>query len=526
MILNVVILFYPTLNIPYYNEVKGEPYHEQHWDTKRNFTFTLYTSTSPYAKDIFNKKKQPKPIWKLENWSQQFSEQKNTINVSLPKSTRRNGTLYLHSFITEVDKSPNQFQENHDPLILYSTTPLTKYLKFMPNITKNLLSDENDSVRIEDLDNMPIITHFKSKIQLELIIDRTRYPKDRIPNDILPHLPMINPERREYLPIFYFNEIGLRRDHYIPLNQTLPPKQIEIEFGFRLANLGMFRIHQHFSNAFIGFQSEHSPIKISDKDVDNMRQMFFEVSPTLLALTMLASLLHMLFDFLAFKADVTHWRNKGSLAGASKSAIIMSSLSSTLTVLYLFDQRKDTSNLILGGSIVSALVEFYKLYRVFRLRQKDTKKISKKEKEFRAKAEKEATEVDQLVLKYTLLFSIPLVAAYAIYTLKNYKYVSFYSWGLEAVMALTYLLGFINMLPQVVINYRVKSVEAVPLSAFFYKAINTFVDDLFVMVIPMPTLARLAAFRDDLIFFVFLYQWYKYPSRALEEDVEVEKKEQ
>ena len=38
------------------------------------------------------------------------------------------------------------------------------------------------------------------------------------------------------------------------------------------------------------------------------------------------------------------------------------------------------------------------------------------------------------------------------------------------------------MLPQLFINYRLKSVEAMPLAAFLYRTINTFVDDLFAFV--------------------------------------------
>ena len=43
-----------------------------------------------------------------------------------------------------------------------------------------------------------------------------------------------------------------------------------------------------------------------------------------------------------------------------------------------------------------------------------------------------------------------------------------------------------------------------------YKFLNTFIDDLFAFTIKMPTLHRLATLRDDLIFFVYLYQGWKY----------------
>ena len=44
-----------------------------------------------------------------------------------------------------------------------------------------------------------------------------------------------------------------------------------------------------------------------------------------------------------------------------------------------------------------------------------------------------------------------------------------------------------------------------------YKSLNTFVDDLFAFVIKMPWLHRLACLRDDVIFFVYLYQRWIYP---------------
>jgi len=40
--------------------------------------------------------------------------------------------------------------------------------------------------------------------------------------------------------------------------------------------------------------------------------------------------------------------------------------------------------------------------------------------------------------------------------------------------------------------------------------LNTFIDDLFAFIIKMPLLHRLSCFRDDIIFFIFLYQRYIY----------------
>eukprot|EP00090_Calanus_glacialis_P003790 TRINITY_DN1281_c0_g1_i1.p1 TRINITY_DN1281_c0_g1~~TRINITY_DN1281_c0_g1_i1.p1 ORF type:complete len:158 (-),score=63.39 TRINITY_DN1281_c0_g1_i1:187-660(-) len=66
------------------------------------------------------------------------------------------------------------------------------------------------------------------------------------------------------------------------------------------------------------------------------------------------------------------------------------------------------------------------------------------------------------------------------------------------------------MTPQLFINYKLKSVAHLPWRMMTYKALNTFIDDIFAFVIKMPTMYRLGCFRDDIVFFIFLYQRYVY----------------
>jgi hypothetical protein len=68
----------------------------------------------------------------------------------------------------------------------------------------------------------------------------------------------------------------------------------------------------------------------------------------------------------------------------------------------------------------------------------------------------------------------------------------------------------ITQVPALYINYRLKSVAHMPARTMMYKALNTFIDDLFAFTIKMPLLHRLATLRDDVIFFVYLYQAWAY----------------
>lgn len=129
--------------------------------------------------------------------------------------------------------------------------------------------------------------------------------------------------------------------------------------------------------------------------------------------------------------------------------------------------------------------------------------IGKRTKEEEATDLHDANFMKQLS-KYVL---IPLVIMGAIYSLLYTEHKSWYSWVIQSAANGVYAFGFLFMLPQLFINYKLKSVAHLPWRAFMYKAFNTFIDDLFAFLITsIPTSHRLAAFRDDVVFIIYLYQ--------------------
>jgi len=119
-------------------------------------------------------------------------------------------------------------------------------------------------------------------------------------------------------------------------------------------------------------------------------------------------------------------------------------------------------------------------------------------------------EIDDLAMKYLSWVLYPLVFGYAVYSLIYQSHKSWYSWILSSLTGCVYTFGFIMMTPQLFINYKLKSVAHLPWRTFTYKALNTFIDDLFAFIIKMPTLHRLSCFRDDVIFIIYLYQRWIY----------------
>ncbi len=122
------------------------------------------------------------------------------------------------------------------------------------------------------------------------------------------------------------------------------------------------------------------------------------------------------------------------------------------------------------------------------------------------------TEKHDAVATTHLLYVVgPLMLGYAAYSYLHLLHKSYYSWVVSSLVGFVYAFGFVLMTPQIYINYRLKSVAHMPWKAMVYKSLNTFIDDLFAFVVKMPALHRAACLRDDLIFFVYLYQRWAYP---------------
>lgn len=75
------------------------------------------------------------------------------------------------------------------------------------------------------------------------------------------------------------------------------------------------------------------------------------------------------------------------------------------------------------------------------------------------------------------------------------------------------------MMPQLYINYKLKSVAHMPWKNMVYRFLNTIIDDLFAFIITMPWLKRLSCFRDGRLIYYLLKRCYIPPLSLLEMDL-------
>lgn len=172
--------------------------------------------------------------------------------------------------------------------------------------------------------------------------------------------------------------------------------------------------------------------------------------------------------------------------------------------------------MILFSQGMGIVIELWKITTVVNVRLRPAPnsiipyRVIFEDKHVLSETEEKTKEYDAVAFKYLYIVAIPLLLAYAIYSVVYESHKSWYSFVITTLVGSVYAYGFLMMVPSLYINYRLKSVAHMPARAMTYKFLNTFIDDLFAFTIKMPVLHRLATLRDDVIFFVYLYQSYKY----------------
>ena len=78
-------------------------------------------------------------------------------------------------------------------------------------------------------------------------------------------------------------------------------------------------------------------------EVEMIKEVLLDTNIYLLGTTVAVSILHMIFEMLAFKSDVSHFRNKKNNVGISVRSILANVFMQSVIFLYLLDNNENTS---------------------------------------------------------------------------------------------------------------------------------------------------------------------------------------
>lgn len=389
-------------------------------------------------------------------------------------------------------------QALQDPTTSYAATVISVYQTPVQE-SFNLIRDKE---YLEKEKKEKPVTHIYSKLVLNILDHKDSLPKKEIPPDIAQVLSYS--PKGEYLPVVYIDLLGCRLADLVPVNQTM--KDFPVELVYSPISFGKLRLWMQFSAAMHTLRQ----MGFTEKDIDELKGIFADTNIVLLCVTFIVAALHMLFDFLAFKNDIYFWRDRENMVGLSSRTLLWRAFSQFVIFLYLVDEN--TSLLVVIPAAIGTLIEVWKVTKAYRITLEWINGVPRLNFGQSANQEEAETEqYDSLSMKYLSYVLYPLCVGGAIYSLFYTSHRSWYSWGLQSMVNGVYAFGFLFMLPQLFVNYKLKSVAHLPWRAFMYKAFNTFIDDIFAFIITMPTAHRVACFRDDAVFLIYLYQRWLYP---------------
>ncbi len=156
--------------------------------------------------------------------------------------------------------------------------------------------------------------------------------------------PSPDPATKLYYPPMFSNDFWLLRENLAPINET--STKLPLHINYQAISSMKFQVFSAMTQSFEQAAQQQG----TGAEMDEVKRMLTETNPWLLITTGIVTVLHMIFEFLAFSSDVSHWRKKDrDLVGVSLNTILTNCFVQLVILLYLQDSSEETSFMILFG---------------------------------------------------------------------------------------------------------------------------------------------------------------------------------
>ena len=412
--------------------------------------------------------------FRIGNWS---DSREIDTTFAVPREVQNNGTLYAHFYVALHGKALDPLSQDYDAGNAYHFfRPLNQVLpKKRVRKAKNLLkaSDEDEEISVDEGPKYTFQSYYHPNFTMSIIPDSgiNQYPT--IHPAVRQHMHLeatgardISGQNGWYYPILFVNTFWQLRDHMTELNDTI--KTLPLHITLNNMNNWKFSLYASIDEGTKQNQRQAAsggpmPAGGDGSEFEEFKRVLVDTNIWLLATTGIVSILHMIFEALAFKSDISHWRKKKDNVGISVRTILANVFMQTVIFLYLMDNSDGTSWMILLGQGMGILIEAWKITKVVDVRIRDAApgalipyKITFEDKGALSETEKKTQEYDEIAFQYLFYVAIPLLGAYAVYSLIYDTHKSWYSFVITTLVGSVYAYGFLMMVPSLYINYRLK----------------------------------------------------------------------
>ena len=449
------------------------------WPMNSSLDISIYVSDSVVMPSLT----------KLDPSSRVLSEQNFTIgdwedtreintDFQISRAVQNNGSLYAHIYIARHGMPLDPTSKDYDPGKAYhflhslnQYRPKKKVAK-----TKNLLATSNTNDTGQEIEK-PVgrvfASYYHPNFTMSFIPDAGIQAYPNMHPAVRQHVQLESTGARDasghngwYYPVLYVNTFWQLRDHMTELNSTI--KTVPLHITLNNLKHWKFSIYASIDEGMKQNQRQAAgggsmPAAGDGSEFEEFKRVLVDTNIYLLSTTAIVSLLHTVFEGLAFKNDISHWRNKKNNVGISVRTILANVFMQIIIFLYLMDNSDGTSWMILLGQGVGILLEAWKITKTVDVRIRDAPpgsiipyRITFEDKGKLSETEKKTQEYDEIAFRYLYMIAVPLLGAYAVYSLIYDTHKSWYSFVITTLVGSVYAYGFLMMVPSLYINYRLK----------------------------------------------------------------------
>jgi len=453
-----------------------------------------------------------KLVWSPKVWYTDNATVLET-NVSLgplwAEALEGDSVPYLHATLVRtaaLQAALGAAQDVPPSQVLQESMPLTIKLRELNAEAgaENLFQDSPQALA-DTAKNRAKVTYWKTKLQVRPVYDFQIHTASSLASGPFRRLKG-HPELGVYTPHLYLSDFWLLEKEYTPLNETLAESPLNLTLSYETISLWKWSLQTQMADQWM--QQSEWGLTDTQRDSFMLKRLILDTNPWILAFSGAFIAMHTLFSMLAFKNDIQFWAKNESMQGLSARSMVISWFCQVITGLYLLDSQ-ETSRLLLFEIGLEAFLSTWKLQKAIKVELVASFPFIQIGGQ-KGYEENSTSKYDEQAMRYMGALLTPLFLGYCVRSALYGKHRGWYSFLISSAAGGVYTFGFVMMTPQLYINYKLKSVEHLPWRALTYKAMNTFVDDIAAFLIDMPMMHRVSCFRDDIIFFIYIYQRWAY----------------
>ncbi|XP_004077794.1 cleft lip and palate transmembrane protein 1-like protein [Oryzias latipes] len=483
--LHTAWLLYGFLNSKPCDRSRGELCMASYLHNRPRLQLSVFTCLVPEDSQLH-------PILRVEAFDP-LSTFERQVNVSLPEETRANGTLYAVVYLHKVGVSPLEDRKE-----VHYAAQLTTYMN---------PANKEDQKDPQKVGSVRPVSHWTPLLSITMMSEDFSFSKAGLPSDVRRYMRVFQEGRQMiYLPLLLVNELSSRVKDLKEIGSS--SVQLPLTISYEGISLRKFRFWIHLHDIVYSLRQ----FGFSEENIDEIKETLVGSNLYLLVLTALVTALQLICEFLALKNDICSWREKKSMAGISRKSVLWRCLCTLLIFLHLLEE---TSLLVLLPVGLGACVEVWKVFKVFKIQLNKEFHVKKLDED-----EQRTVEYDVQASRYLSYLVYPLCISGAVFSLVYLRKRNYYSWLINSLVTGVYAFGFLSMAPQLFINHKFKSVNHLQGAALMYRALNTLVSDacsfafFFSSTASFSSSHQLSCFRDEVLFFLYLYQRRHYAPKS------------